>query len=668
MSIFLQYPAAWGLLALAGLPLLAHLIARTRPPEYRFSNLDFLQRVVRRTSRLRKPKDWLLLALRTLAICAFAAAFLGPVLFSKNSALPGETRTVVLLVDRSASMMAREGAGSRFEAATLAAAQTLGDLRPQLANLVWIDAEPSAAFPEPSSNSAFLADTIKGASAKPEPGAIAQALELALRQCAAGQGRRELVIISDFQASAWKDIAPSVPAGVNLRMIPIAKETLPNLAVTSLVVTPAEPIIGQAATVMCRVKNFSAEMRRASVRLDAGGSLPRQDAEIPAWGEAEVAFNIRCATAGLMTLQAEIDADGFPADDRRFLVTRVRDSLRLAISDRDPSGQVLQQVAKALPWLDAVPVTDPLLPGACDAVFMPAWPGHDAAAVRALAERGITVLVQPAPGAPGQSLNALAGLSVSNDSAVLAPQARNGGWKAAPESSASKVFALFDTGEFGNPLAGSFKSRVRLPDTLPGNARLLAAYDDRVPALAIYETPGAPVIVFNLALDRAITDWPVQSSFLPAFAELLLHTRPSRSNEGFELMPGDHPAWAPEDPSQASTLTLQSPTNDALELTRTGTADGALLRANHAATPGIYRWLVSGQTVHAQAANFPDSESDLRVLLEPPALAANAGGTTTVTRHAMLDRGLLLWPWLLGAALLALVIETLVARNPPASA
>lgn len=665
MSLFFQYPAAWGLLALAGVPLLVHLIARTRPPHYRFSNLDFLQRVVRRTARLRQPKDWLLLVLRTLALAALAAAFLGPLLLSQHAALPGETRTVVLLIDRSGSMSAREGAGSRFAAATSAAVRTLDDLQPQLANLVWIDAEPAAAFPEPSPNRAFLADTIKRASAKPEPGAIERALELALRQCAAGQGRRELIIISDFQASAWKNIVSAVPAGVQLRTIPIAKETLANLAITSLVCSPAEPIIGQTASVLCRVKNLSPEPRRTRITLDTGGTHPSESIEIPAWGEAEAAFNVRCDAAGLMPLLAEIDADGFPADDRRFLVMRVRESLQLAIPENDPTSAVLHQLANALPWLDVLPVADPLQPAtSCDAVWIPAWNDHDPASLRALAERGITVLARPAPGSLVSGVGALAGIPPEADTATIAPQARSEGWKATPESG-PRVFDLFASGEFGNPLAGTFRQRLRLPDNLPGKPRLLARYDDGVPALASYETTGAPIVLFNLALDPAVTDWPVQSVFLPAFAELLLHHRPARTAAIYELPPGAFAAWTPEDPSQASTLTLQAPNGETLELRQALATAGAVSRAATPAVPGIYRWLVSGQAVHMQAVNFPDSESDLRPLAEPPALAANAPHATRNVQRGAFERGMVLWPWLLAAVLLTLAIEAVIARNKP---
>ena len=55
MSLLFQHPALLGLLALAGLPVLVHLLSRARPPVYRFSNIEFLRRVLRNTARFRRP-------------------------------------------------------------------------------------------------------------------------------------------------------------------------------------------------------------------------------------------------------------------------------------------------------------------------------------------------------------------------------------------------------------------------------------------------------------------------------------------------------------------------------------------------------------------------------------------------------------------------------------
>ena len=61
-------------MAAAAVPLLVHLFARSRPREREFSSLIFLRRAVKRHVRLRRPKDWLLLAVRTLAAACLAAA------------------------------------------------------------------------------------------------------------------------------------------------------------------------------------------------------------------------------------------------------------------------------------------------------------------------------------------------------------------------------------------------------------------------------------------------------------------------------------------------------------------------------------------------------------------------------------------------------------------
>ncbi|MCB1133542.1 MAG: VWA domain-containing protein, partial [Verrucomicrobiae bacterium] len=160
MNLLFQNPALLGLLALAGLPALVHLLSRARPPVYRFSNVSFLRRIARESTRVRRPKEWLLLALRTLALLALAAAFAAPFLVSKH-ALPGGKRSVILLIDRSASMAARDGVGTRFDNACAEASKYLTKAKPDFANIVWIDGEPDAVFPDPGPNLAFLRESLE---------------------------------------------------------------------------------------------------------------------------------------------------------------------------------------------------------------------------------------------------------------------------------------------------------------------------------------------------------------------------------------------------------------------------------------------------------------------------------------------------------------------------
>jgi len=662
MSLFFQQPWLIPLLALAGLPLLVHLLSRTRPPVYRFSNLEFLQRVIRRTARFRKPKDWLLLAMRTLAIAALAAAFAGPLLFSKHGVLPGEKRTVILLVDRSASMAARDGAATRFEAAVLAAREALKSLRPDAANLVWIDAAPAAVFPEPAPNREFLADSLEQAEARPEPGALARAWDLALRQCAVGTGRKELVVVSDFQSSAWKNFDAAVPAEVNVRAISVAKGDSPNIAVSALVASPAEPVAGQETTVLCRVGNFSGEARRTTLSLDAGGSNQSRPVDLPAWGTAEAAFTVRCPAAGLLPLTASVEDDAFPGDDHAHAVLRVRESLRMAVAApaTAPQSQTARRLADALPWLDVVDCPDPGNPPACDILLATDWKGVDAAKLRGMAERGTTLIVFPSAGIPAKALADLTGTAADAADGMLTLEARPEGWQAMP-AEGKPVFALFASGEFGNPLAGVTRQRPRLPAGITGKGELLGRFADGTPAMLAFSTATAPIVVSNLSFDPAVSDWTSRPAFLPGFAELILHSRPKSAADPFAIEPGTFPSWAPADPSQAATLTLSSPAGKPLPLEQSA---GQVWHSSQPAEPGIYSWLVSGQPVHHSVVNFPESESDLRVMPEPPHFGKGSRPRESLARAAALDHGLPLWPWLVALVLLVLLIEPLIAAAP----
>ncbi len=653
MSIFLQNPALLGLLALGAVPILVHLLSRAKPRQYRFSNIEFLRKVMRQTSRLRKPKDWLLLVLRTLALLAIAYAFLGPLLLSKHAALPGEKKTIVLLIDRSASMAAKEGAASRFEAACVAAGEILDKGKPDAANIVWIDAAPDAVFPDPAPNRDYLNEELTKAKARPEAGALDAAMELALRQLAGAQGHKELVLISDFQAAAWKDFSPVVPQGVDLRMVPVAKEDVPNMAVSSLVPLPAAPLAGQQMVAQVRVANHSGEARRVSLTLDAGGSRQSQPLDLPPRGEAEAAFTVRCAASGLMPISAEIDGDSFPGDDKRYAVVRVRESIRLAISGApdSPAAQTLGRVAKALPWLEIVPAGGNGGPPPCEILCVAGWDGSAPEKLRELAGNATAVLVLPGPSAGSNAVAALFGDAADPAAGASGLETSPEGWEATPAGEHA-AFRLFAGGEFGNPLGGKFKQRVRL-EASP-SAKVVALFNDGKPALL--EAKDRALMVCNLSLDSGNSTWPGERAFLPGIGELLLNLLPRKTAESFEVEAGGKLAWTNPAGDAAGTPTLLAPDGNALPLV----AAGETWHSETATEPGIYQWLVSAQPVHLTAVNFPESESRLKPLEEPP----GAGGNTIAANgsaRAALDEGMPLWPWLVAAALGCLLLEGLIS-------
>src|SRR5690606_33396573 len=114
-----QEPALLWLAAAAGaVPVAAHLVARTRPPESRLPTVEFLQPAMRRVWRFRRPQDWLLLVLRTLALVILALAFARPLyLVGEGWGGGSDAKHLVLVVDRSASMAGGAGSQSRFSLA-----------------------------------------------------------------------------------------------------------------------------------------------------------------------------------------------------------------------------------------------------------------------------------------------------------------------------------------------------------------------------------------------------------------------------------------------------------------------------------------------------------------------------------------------------------------------
>lgn len=660
MSLLLQYPALIGLLALAGVPAVVHLLSRAMPPVYRFSDTNFLRRVLRNTSRIRRPTDRLLLVLRTLALLALAAAFVSPFLISKSAALPGESTTVILLIDRSASMAAREGAGSRFENACAQAARFLDESKPDRANLIWIDAEPDAVFPEPGPNLGFLTDTLKRAEPSAEPGALGSAFEMALRQFATQSGHRELVVISDFQRSAWQDFSPRLPENIVVRAQRIGTSAPANVAVSRLIPQPAEPVAGQDVTMLARIRSFSPEPVRAEVTLDADGARQSQQVDLPAWGESECAFLIRPQSSGELPVTASISGDAFPSDDACHAVVPVRDSLRLSIpGPRDsPEAMILGKLASALPWLEADDGTRQVR--GTDFQFLTDWSGADPDALRDLALTGTTVIVRPSAACPVAAVRLLGKLPPDAADGPLPLESQPGGpWTVVPaeEHPANRLFV---TGDFGNPFAGSFRERMRIPASLAtgGAVRAIASYTDGVPAVLEIPTDRASILIWNLSLDPAKTDWPTQGVFLPAIAEILLRTRPQAAGAPSATMPGSRLSWTSADPAQANAVELLGPSNEALETTSTIATAGTVWQSVKPAEPGIHRWRISGQTIACAAVNFPESESDLRPLDDSPVFGRMDSSGDSLVRQAALAQGLPLWPWLAAAALLFLSMES----------
>src|ERR1044072_1791952 len=111
----------------AALPVLVHLVRRTRAVKLEFPSLMFLRRIEQKTIRKRRLRNLLLLALRCAALLLLALAFARPYFTSANSNSAANSQSSsVILVDDSYSMRY----GDIFNRARQAARERINDAGP----------------------------------------------------------------------------------------------------------------------------------------------------------------------------------------------------------------------------------------------------------------------------------------------------------------------------------------------------------------------------------------------------------------------------------------------------------------------------------------------------------------------------------------------------------
>jgi hypothetical protein len=663
MNILFTNAVLWPLAALIAVPVLLHLFARARPPTFLYSSLQFLRRVIREQQRIKKPRDWLLLLLRTLFFAALIAAFLQPLWFGGRPSSAAAGRTVVLIVDATASMAAREGAQSRFAHACAESAEVLTGLTSRdRANVVWMRATPRAVFPQPGVNVGYLRNALREGRVTSEAADPAAALRLAADMLHDVAGRAEICIVSDFQRTTWRSLGVDVPANVTLTTIPVAEEVVPNLGIARIETRPARPLEGEEVQAFVEVRNFSPAPRQTVVHAEIGEVRSSQNIQVPAWGSASAVFAFRPPHSGQSVIAAHIAEDEFPDDNSAWRVVDVVPGLRAGLLAAASQGTATawRRALRALPWVQLIelPATGWEAEAArCDALLLCGWDGSGAEAARAALSRGAPVLCYPARNAPAAALNDLTGAQLQGSLGWASPAKPLTLQLAAADDPA---FAIFGGGDRGNPASGSFRGRLNVP-ALPGDWRTLLSYSDGTPALARFK-PGGSLLLWNLELAPEVSSWASRMEFLPTFGELILSSRGGAAGPDSQPVATGHPlTLRPDRDLLPQSLRVEGPDARSFPVTRRDEEARPLYASVSAELPGLYLWKDGADIIGQTAVNFPSEESDLRTVataeISRKGWAAVSGGRAARERR----EGVPIWPWFLGMALFCGAGEAVLA-------
>lgn len=336
--------------AAVAVPILIHLLNRRRFRRVSWAAMRFLRTSIEKNRRRMELEDWILLALRCLMVFLLALALARPALRSAAAFLETGRAAAVLVLDRSGSMQAGDGARTRFELGKEAAEAAL-EAYPAGSAVAMLLGGDRLEEPvgEPTFDLARVRQAVRDATVS-ELGTdhavgLLRALELLGGQTAL---RKEIVLVTDRQARGWRRWAEveaalaDVARDTRLRVVLVGEPVEENLAVVELsrsagFATAGEPVRFQAEIAYQGVRPV--RQVRATLHVDDGPAVDEAVADELAPGESRrLTFFTRLPSPGWHAVTVRLPADRMPADDERTRVVRAVERVRVLVVDGDPES------------------------------------------------------------------------------------------------------------------------------------------------------------------------------------------------------------------------------------------------------------------------------------------------------------------------------------------
>lgn len=368
-------------LSLLGLVPVVLYLVRRRSKKVRVSTLVFFKTLAREhqeSAWLRRLKRWLSLLL-TLLVLFLAVLVLSRLAVRRDSA--GQYRSIVILLDRSASMEVRGETGeTRLEAAKRILRERLEQVPEEVGvALVAYDLRAEVLQPRTTKRRELLA-RLADVRLRPIAGRPDAALETA-RMVAGVEPPAVVWHLSDRLLDA-------VPEGLVVRELSLALPVVVNAGITAVQLRGV-PLEHARYDVFAKVALNRAAPSPAKVRLDLGvGGIPSQVRELELQPGEERALTVRLdgSRGQILRLALASDRDDFAVDDEALLpLPEIRPILaawirpdaaedpytRLALASLQESGSF--ELLKGSP--SAWPLSEPVDVVIFDGWLPPEWPG-----------------------------------------------------------------------------------------------------------------------------------------------------------------------------------------------------------------------------------------------------------------------------------------------------
>lgn len=361
-----------GGLGAAVAPVLIHLLARRRFKRIRWAAIDFLLQAERRNKRRLRMEEWLLLALRCLAMILIGMTLARPFVSPAGLAavFRGSNRTErIIILDDSMSMAYRMSNGTVFDRAKKAIEHLIGSFRadaPDDTVTLYRTSElgapvESGTYLDDSQTEAMLArlEALSPSQGTLDPSNVIETVAAMLRD-SPGVINVALYVVSDFQQSTWTQREVDVERdgadepifaplaewarderGLYVTFINVGERAARNTAITSFELNAGPLVAGTPSTALVKVGNYS-DQRLESLAVRVFVSDIAQGANvlegISPGREVSTEVELEFLRSGFEWGRAEIPEDSLPDDNVRYLSAEVSESIRVLLVNGEPSA------------------------------------------------------------------------------------------------------------------------------------------------------------------------------------------------------------------------------------------------------------------------------------------------------------------------------------------
>jgi len=656
----------------AGLPVLVHLVRRTRAPRVQFPSLMFLRKIEQKTIRRRKLRNLLLLLMRCAALLLLAFAFSRPFFTGSTSvSAAGDHISTVILVDGSYSMRY----GEVFNRARQSARNFVNDAASDehLAVLLFSrNYQVLMPLKADRGEAATVVDVMQPGLDSTDYLQAIQAADAILKD--AGRGQHRIYLISDFHDAGWNRAAPPVRIAPDVKLLPIdVSDAKPaNLAVSGVVadaVVYAQKYDGKA---IARIGNYGSEDVDTVIEMKLN-DLPveRKPLKLGAGGTQNVEFTSFNVPEGSNRATVEVTGDTFALDNKFFFTIRRDNQTRVlaietAARGRSESFFLQQSLAAGENNQHALTLrtTGSVNPAELDpyrvVILNDASDINEglASALKTFVERGGGLILAAAKHTDASDFNRLLG--------SIAP-AQLG------EVVQSRAYALMSQVKTDHPIFGAFASSGRLTSTrvygyhratAKDGSLTIAALDDGSPIVIEGSAGRGKVLLVTTTLDTSWNDLPLTPMFLPLVRQMLEYLGGREAASSYTI----GQAFTTPADKDGSLPAVDSPGGKRVDDLRKNSSGGQSLDASEI---GFYRLRYRDRDEYV-AVNLDTKESDLTKLnveelvasISPSPQDANAlpaqSSRLTAEEKEAKQR---LWLPLLLIALALFVGEAVIARR-----